>query len=206
LIQAFQNGEDIHSRTASHVFNVPLDSVLPEMRRTAKVVNFGIMYGAGPFRMSQELGIPRIEAVAIIDSYFDQYSGIRNYIDSTLKKARNDKYVETMLGRRRPVWDANSENGLKRQAAERMAINMPIQGSAAEMIKLAMCSIHNEIVAQKMKSKMVLQIHDELLFEFPESEEELLIKLVVNKMESAMKLSVPLVVDYGIGENWFEAH
>jgi DNA polymerase-1 len=206
LIQAFQNGEDIHSRTASHVFNVPLDSVLPEMRRTAKVVNFGIMYGAGPFRMSQELGIPRIEAVAIIDSYFDQYSGIRNYIDSTLKKARNDKYVETMLGRRRPVWDANSENGLKRQAAERMAINMPIQGSAAEMIKLAMCSIHNEIVAQKMKSKMVLQIHDELLFEFPESEEELLIKLVVNKMENAMKLSVPLVVDYGIGKNWFEAH
>ena len=206
LIQAFQNGEDIHSRTASHVFNVPLDSILPEMRQTAKVVNFGIMYGAGPFRMSQELGIPRIEAVAIIDSYFDQYSGIRNYIDSTLEKARNDKFVETMLGRRRPVWDANSDNGLKRQAAERMAINMPIQGSAAEMIKLAMCSIHNEIVAQKMKSKMVLQIHDELLFEFPESEEELLIKLVVNKMENAMKLSVPLVVDYGIGNNWFEAH
>jgi len=206
LIQAFQNGEDIHSRTASHVFNVPLDSVLPEMRRTAKIVNFGIMYGAGPFRMSQELGIPRIEAVAIIDSYFDQYSGIRNYIDSTLEKARNDKFVETMLGRRRPVWDANSDNGLKRQAAERMAINMPIQGSAAEMIKLAMCSIHNEIVAQKMKSKMVLQIHDELLFEFPESEEELLIKLVVDKMENAMKLSVPLVVDYGIGQNWFEAH
>ena len=132
LIDAFQNGEDIHSRTASHVFNVPLESVLPEMRRTAKVVNFGIMYGAGPFRMSQELGIPRSEAVAIIESYFDQYAGIRNYIDATLEKARNDKYVETMLGRRRPVWDADSDNGLRRQAAERMAINMPIQGSRSE--------------------------------------------------------------------------
>jgi DNA polymerase-1 len=206
LIDAFQNGEDIHSRTASHVFNVPLESVLPEMRRTAKVVNFGIMYGAGPFRMSQELGIPRNEAVAIIESYFDQYSGIRNYIDATLVKARNDKYVETMLGRRRPVWDADSDNGLRRQAAERMAINMPIQGSAAEMIKLAMCAIQNEIEDQKMESKMILQIHDELLFEFPDSEEDSLLKLVVDKMENAMELSVPLIVDHGIGNNWFEAH
>jgi len=169
-------------------------------------VNFGIMYGAGPFRMSQELGIPRSEAVAIIESYFDQYAGIRNYIDATLEKARNDKYVETMLGRRRPVWDADSDNGLRRQAAERMAINMPIQGSAAEMIKLAMCAIQNEIEDQKMESKMILQIHDELLFEFPDSEEDSLLKLVVDKMENAMELSVPLVVDYGIGNNWFEAH
>jgi DNA polymerase-1 len=206
LIKAFQNGEDIHSRTASHVFNVPLESVLPEMRRTAKVVNFGIMYGAGPFRMSQELGIPRNEAVAIIKSYFEQYSGIRNYIDATLEKARQDKFVETMLGRRRPVWDADSDNGLRRQAAERMAINMPIQGSAAEMIKLAMCSIQSELENQKMESKMILQIHDELLFEFPVSEKDSLLKLVIEKMENAMELSVPLVVDYGIGDNWFEAH
>jgi DNA polymerase-1 len=206
LIDAFANGDDIHSRTASHVFNVPLDSVLPEMRRTAKVVNFGIMYGAGPFRMSQELGISRHEAVAIIKSYFEQYSGIRSYIDATLEKARNEKFVETMLGRRRPVWDADSENGLRRQAAERMAINMPIQGSAAEMIKLAMCAIQNEIESNKMESKMILQIHDELLFEYPKSEEEILIKMVVEKMENAMKLSVPIVVDYGIGVSWFEAH
>ena len=206
LIKAFQNGEDIHSRTASNVFNVPLESVLPEMRRTAKVVNFGIMYGAGPFRMSQELGIPRNEAVAIIESYFEQYSGIQNYIDSTLEKARQDKFVETMLGRRRPVWDADSDNGLRRQAAERMAINMPIQGSAAEMIKLAMCSIQSELENQKMESKMILQIHDELLFEFPESEEDSLLKLVIKKMENAVELSVPLVVDYGIGDNWYEAH
>jgi len=206
LIAAFQNGEDIHSRTASHVFNVPIDLVLPEMRRTAKVVNFGIMYGAGPFRMSQELGIPRKEAVAIIESYFEQYPGIQNYIDTTLEKARNEKYVETILGRRRPVWDADSDNGLRRQAAERMAINMPIQGSAAEMIKLAMTAIQKEIIQQEMKTKLILQIHDELLFEFPNDEEENLVKLVVDKMENAMELSVPIVVDHGIGETWYDAH
>ena len=206
LIAAFQNGEDIHSRTASHVFNVPIDLVLPEMRRTAKVVNFGIMYGAGPFRMSQELGIPRKEAVAIIESYFEQYPGIQNYIDTTLEKARNNKYVETILGRRRPVWDADSDNGLRRQAAERMAINMPIQGSAAEMIKLAMIAIQKEMIQWGMKTKLILQIHDELLFEFPNDEEEILVKLVVNKMENAMELSVPIIVDHGIGETWYDAH
>jgi len=206
LIAAFQNGEDIHSRTASHVFNVPIDLVLPEMRRTAKVVNFGIMYGAGPFRMSQELGIPRKEAVAIIESYFEQYPGIQNYIDTTLEKARNNKYVETTLGRRRPVWDADSDNGLRRQAAERMAINMPIQGSAAEMIKLAMIAIQKEMIQRGMKTKLILQIHDELLFEFPNDEEEILVKLVVNKMENAMELSVPIIVDHGIGETWYDAH
>ena len=206
LIAAFQNGEDIHSRTASHVFNVPIDLVLPEMRRTAKVVNFGIMYGAGPFRMSQELGIPRKEAVAIIESYFEQYPGIQNYIDTTLEKARNKKYVETILGRRRPVWDADSDNGLRRKTAERMAINMPIQGSAAEMIKLAMIAIQKEMIKRGMKTKLILQIHDELLFEFPNDEEEILVKLVVDKMENAMELSVPIIVDHGIGETWYDAH
>ena len=206
LIDAFQKGEDIHSRTASSVFNVPLNMVLPEMRRTAKVVNFGIMYGAGPFRMSQELGISRKEAVKIIDSYFEQYSGIKTYISTTLEKARSEKYVETILGRRRPVWDADSDNGLRRQAAERMAINMPIQGSAAELIKLAMIAINKEIDAQNMEAKMTLQIHDELLFEFPKNEEDHLLRLVIKKMENAMKLSVPLIVDHGIGETWYDAH
>ena len=206
LIDAFQKGEDIHSRTASSVFNVPLNMVLPEMRRTAKVVNFGIMYGAGPFRMSQELGISRKEAVKIIDSYFEQYSGIKTYISTTLEKARSEKYVETILGRRRPVWDADSDNGLRRQAAERMAINMPIQGSAAELIKLAMIAINKEIDAQNMEAKMTLQIHDELLFEFPKNEENHLVRLVIKKMENAMKLSVPLIVDHGIGETWYDAH
>ena len=206
LLDAFKNSEDIHLRTASLVFNVPINMVLPEMRRTAKVVNFGIMYGAGSFRMSQELGIPRKDAGAIIENYFKQYPGIQNYIDSTIEKARKDKYVETILGRRRPVWDANSDNGLRRKAAERMAINMPIQGSAAEMIKLAMVKIHQEIMEHGLESKLVMQIHDELLFEFPEQEEEALVKLVVDNMEKAMKLTVPLVVDYGIGSSWYEAH
>ena len=120
--------------------------------------------------------------------------------------ARNKKYVETILGRKRPVWDADSDNGLRRQAAERMAINMPIQGSAAEMIKLAMANIHQGIIEQNLSSKMVMQIHDELLFEFPEEEEEAILRLVIDKMENAMKLSIPLVVDYGIGFSWYEAH
>ena len=206
LIEAFNNSEDIHSKTASLVFNVPIEMVQPEMRRTAKVVNFGIMYGAGAFRISQELGISRKEASLLIDNYFAKYPGIRRYIDSTCSMAREKKYVETILGRRRPIWDADSENGLRRQAAERMAINMPIQGSAAEMIKLAMIDIHEEISKLNLRSKMVLQIHDELIFEFPSEEQEVLLKLVIDKMEGAMKLSVPIIVDYGIGRSWYEAH
>ena len=206
LINAFKNNEDIHSRTASNVFNVPIDSISDSMRRTAKVVNFGIMYGAGPFRMSQELGITRKEAIEIIESYFIQYPGIKNYISSTLEKARKFKYVETIQGRRRPVWDADSDNILRRQAAERMAINMPIQGSAAEMIKLAMIGINTELEKQNYKSKLILQIHDELLFEYPADEENTLLKLVVDKMENAMQLSIPIVVDYGNGYSWYDAH
>ena len=176
------------------------------MRRTAKVVNFGIMYGAGAFRISQELGISRSVAQNIIDEYFKKYSGIKSYIDQTLDKARDKKYVETIFGRRRPIWDADSDNSLKRKAAERIAINMPIQGSAAELIKIAMIDIYSKLSKEKLQAKMILQIHDELLFEFPEDEEEMLIHIVVNSMENAMDLSVPLVVDYGIGDNWFEAH
>jgi len=206
LIDAFNNAEDIHSKTASLVFNIPIEMVLPEMRRTAKVVNFGIMYGAGAFRISQELGISRKEATLLIENYFNQYPGIQNYIDSTCSKAREKKYVETILGRKRPIWDANSDNGLRRQAAERMAINMPIQGSAAEMIKLAMINIHREITKMHLRSKLVLQIHDELIFEFPNEEEDTLVKMVVDKMENALELSVPIIVDYGIGNSWYEAH
>ena len=206
LIDAFNNTEDIHSKTASLVFNVPVEMILPEMRRTAKVVNFGIMYGAGAFRIGQELGISRKEATLLIENYFNQYPGIQNYIDSTCSMAREKKYVETILGRKRPIWDADSENGLRRQAAERMAINMPIQGSAAEMIKLAMINIYDEITKMNLRSKLVLQIHDELIFEFPNEEEEDLVGLVIDKMENALELSVPIIVDYGIGNSWYEAH
>ena len=206
LLDAFNKNIDIHSRTASLIYNVSIDEIIPEMRRTAKVVNFGIMYGAGAFRISQELGISRSVAQNIIDEYFKKYSGIKSYIDQTLDKARDKKYVETIFGRRRPIWDADSDNSLKRKAAERIAINMPIQGSAAELIKIAMIDIYSKLSKEKLQAKMILQIHDELLFEFPEDEEEMLIHIVVNSMENAMDLSVPLVVDYGIGDNWFEAH
>ena len=206
LCKAFKDNLDIHGRTASLIYNVPLDDVQPEMRRTAKVINFGIMYGAGPFRISQELGISRKAAQEIIKQYFIQYSGIQNYIDDTLSKARSDNYVETILGRRRYVWDVNSENALKKQAAERVAINMPIQGSAAELIKIAMIDIQKNIENDKLNSKMILQIHDELLFEYPLDEEEHLISMVKKSMENAMSLKVPIIVDYGFGKDWFEAH
>ena len=211
LIRAFENNEDIHARTASSVFGVPIENVLPEMRRTAKIVNFGIMYGAGPFRMSQELGIPRSESQAIIDVYFRRYSGIQNYIDETLEQARSKKYVQTILGRKRPVWDIDSDNHNRKEAAKRMAINMPIQGTAAEMIKKAMISIHHNIHSIKNnsgydKAKMILQIHDELLFEVPETQVEPLTKMVVAEMKNALPLSVPIVVDCGVGNSWFDAH
>jgi DNA polymerase-1 len=164
------------------------------------------MYGAGPFRISQELGISRKASQEIIKEYFNQYSGVKQYISATLDKARDDNYVETLLGRRRSVWDINSQNALKRQAAERIAINMPIQGSAAELIKIAMIDVQKNIELEHMSSKLILQIHDELLFEFPVEEKDVLIPLVKKSMENAMKLKVPIIVDYGSGKDWFEAH
>ena len=206
LCGAFDKKLDIHDRTASLIYNVPLEDVQTEMRRTAKVINFGIMYGAGPFRIGQELGISRIAAQEIIKQYFIQYSGVQNYIDDTLLKARSNNYVETILGRRRYVWDINSDNTLKKQAAERIAINMPIQGSAAELIKIAMIDIQKNIENESLNSKMILQIHDELLFEYPFDEKEHLVTMVKNSMENAMNLSVPIIVDYGYGKDWYEAH
>ena len=206
LCNAFNANLDIHTRTASLIYNVSIDDVQPDMRRTAKVINFGIMYGAGPFRISQELGISRKASQEIIKEYFNQYSGVKKYISATLDKARSDNYVETLLGRRRSVWDINSQNALKRQAAERIAINMPIQGSAAELIKIAMIDVQKNIELEHMDSKLILQIHDELLFEFPVDEKDVLIPLVKESMENAMKLKVPVIVDYGSGKDWFEAH
>jgi len=206
LCNAFNANLDIHTRTASLIYNVSIDDVQPDMRRTAKVINFGIMYGAGPFRISQELGISRKASQEIIKEYFNQYSGVKKYISATLDKARSDNYVETLLGRRRSVWDINSQNALKRQAAERIAINMPIQGSAAELIKIAMIDVQKNIELEHMNSKLILQIHDELLFEFPVDEKDVLIPLVKESMENAMKLKVPVIVDYGSGKDWFEAH
>ena len=206
LIEAFNNKEDIHTKTASSVYGISPEDVLPELRRTAKVINFGIMYGAGPFRISQELGIPRNEAMTIIEAYFNQYTGIKKYFDKTINFAKEHKYVSTLLGRRRPVWEIDSDNRIRREAAVRMAINMPIQGTAAEMIKLAMIDIQKELESKKLESMMVLQIHDELVFEFPENELEPLKDLIISKMENALSLSVPLLVDCGWGKSWYEAH
>jgi len=206
LVDAFTKGEDVHSRTASLVFNISINDISPDMRRTAKIVNFGLLYGAGPFRMSQELGISLKEAKLIIETYFERYSGIKNYIDKIIIQAKKYQFVETMLGRRRPVWDIDSKNHLHREAAKRMAINMPIQGTNAEMIKLAMISIQKELENNKMKSKMILQVHDELIFEVPKNELDLIKPMVIEEMEKALPLSVPIVVDCGHGKSWYEAH
>ncbi|MFQ6608120.1 MAG: DNA polymerase I [Fidelibacterota bacterium] len=206
LKEAFERGEDIHARTASDIYGVPLDDVLPEMRRMAKVVNFGVMYGAGPYRLSQEFGMSLSEADQIIGTYFNRYSGIKSFIDKTLTIARDKKFVTTMLGRKRFCYDIDHSNSRVRMAAERATINHPIQGTAAEMIKLAMITIDKKIKSMKLRSKMILQIHDELLFEVPQEELDDLKSLVVEEMESALPLNVPVVVDCGAGESWYEAH
>ena len=206
LIDAFKSGEDIHTRTAANVFNINLDEVSDDMRRTAKIVNYGLLYGAGPFRMSQELGIPQKEAKTLIESYFQQYSGVKDYIDETISKAEKDHYVETILGRRRPVWNIQSSNHIQREAAKRMAVNMPIQGTNAEMIKLAMISINKKIRSMALNSLMISQVHDELVFEVHLDELEIVQKLVLEKMENAIELSIPIVVDSGYGKSWYEAH
>jgi DNA polymerase-1 len=207
LIAALNNGEDIHTFTAKNIFNVEDDDqVLPEMRRIAKIVNFGIMYGAGPFRLSQELDVPFGEAKKIKDAYFDKYKGIEQYIENSKIQIKDSKSVETLLGRKRAVWDSDSQNKIRRDAAERMAINMPIQGTAAEMIKLAMIKIHRKLKSEKLKSKLIMQIHDELLLEVHKDEVDYITEMVIEYMRDAMKLDVPIEIDFGIGPSWYEAH
>ncbi len=206
LNRAFAEGVDIHTRTAALVYGVDEKDVLPEMRRVAKVVNFGIMYGAGPFRMSGELKIPLNDARKIIDHYFETYPGINNYIINTLAEARENEFVKTLAGRLRYVYDINSSNRNIREATERAAINMPIQGTAADMIKIAMIRIHHKLIQEQLRSMMILQIHDELLFEAPDEEMDMLKSIVVTEMENALPLDVPLKVDVGIGNSWYEAH
>ncbi len=206
LIQAFKNGEDIHTATAAHVFGTDLFGVTEDQRRRAKVVNFGIMYGAGPYRMSNELEISMSKAAQLISEYFATYPGIRNYIDNTLEFAREHKYVQTRFGRKRPIPDIDASNRMSREGAERVATNMPIQGTAADIIKLAMIQVHAQMKRAALSSKMILQVHDELVFEVPEAELDQLSQLVQTTMENAVKLDIPLTVDIGVGDNWLEAH
>lgn len=206
LISAFAEDADIHSRTAAMVNGITESEVTADQRRSAKVVNFGIMYGAGPYRMSQELGINIADAKTLIDNYFDTYPGIRKYMDKTLSLARDRGYVETLYKRRRKTGNLNASNRNIVQAEERVAINMPIQGTAADIIKIAMINIHKKMDSENYQSKMILQIHDELLFECPQAEVEKLAAMVIEEMEGAVQLSVPLKVDWNYGKSWYEAH
>lgn len=203
---AFRRGEDIHSTTASLIFGVPLKEVTREMRRKSKEVNFGIMYGIGPFGLSTRLDITQPEAKELIAKYFQRFPKVNQYISDTLAAARNNGYVCTLLGRRRFFPDINSRNFTVRSNAERQAINMPIQGTAADMIKLAMIQIHRELRNERIGATMLLQVHDELVFEVSEADESRARDLVVEKMKSALPLSVPVEVEVGVGKNWLEAH
>jgi DNA polymerase-1 len=206
MLDAFRKGIDIHTTTASKVFHVTLDVVTSEMRRKAKMVNFGIIYGISAFGLSQRLNIPRKEAASIIENYFAEFPDIKKYMDGSIEFARQHGYVETILGRRRYLRDINSANAVVRGFAERNAINAPIQGSAADLIKVAMINIHNEMNRLKMKSRMILQVHDELVFDAHIDEVETLKPIVKDRMANAIKLDVPVEVEMGTGSNWLEAH
>jgi DNA polymerase I len=206
MLEAFNQGIDIHSTTASKVFKVTLDNVTTDMRRKAKMVNFGIIYGISAFGLAQRLNIPRGEAKEIIDAYWVEFPRIKTFMDSTINKAREQKFVETILGRRRYLRDINSQNQTDRGFAERNAINAPIQGSAADMIKVAMINIHNYMKDENLKSKMILQVHDELVFDAHRSEVEFLKQKVNELMCNAIPMTVKMETGMGIGENWLEAH
>ncbi|MCD6417733.1 DNA polymerase I [bacterium] len=206
LVSAFLRGEDIHNFTASLITGLPQDAITPKLRRIAKTVNFGIMYGQSSYGLAQQLKITNEEAAAFIDNYFKRYPKVRSCLDSIIQFAEENGYVETIMGRRRYLPDVKSESHQMREAAKRAAINTPFQGSAADIIKMAMISIHRELEEQKFSARMLLQVHDELVFEFPPGEEKSLVELVREKMSNVVKLKVPLVVDIGIGRNWGEAH
>ncbi len=202
LVEAFRRGDDIHTLTASQVFGVPPLMVTADHRRAAKVVNFGIVYGLSAFGLSQQLGIEPGEARKFIDAYFEKYAGVRAFIDATIERTRRDQKVKTLFGRIRPIPDINSKNATQRGFAERTAVNTPLQGTAADLIKLAMIRIDEEVRERGLKSRMTLQVHDELVFEVPENEVEVMKPLVREHMEKAYTLEVPLLVEIGVGTNW----
>ncbi len=206
LKESFAAGDDIHRRTASEIFNVFPDMVSDEMRRQAKTINFGVLYGMGAFSLAKDLGISRKEAQLFIDSYFERYPAVLRFMEECKEEAREHQYVTTLLGRRCAIPEINSQNGAVRSYAERNAINYPIQGSAADIIKVAMINIDHRLRAEGLQTRMVLQVHDELVFDVPQAELELIRQLVKLEMENAVPLSVPVVVDIGVGANWSEAH
>ena len=206
LIEAFREGQDIHSATAARLFHKDLQSVTSEQRRRAKTANFGIIYGISAFGLAQRLDISRTEAKEIIEGYFASYPKVKEYMDRAAEQARNEGFVSTIFGRRRYLNDINSRNAVARGVAERNAINAPIQGSAADIMKLAMVEMYRRMRAAGLRSRMILQVHDEIVIDLYRPEQEQVAKIVVESMEQAARLSVPLTVDYGVGENWLEAH
>ena len=206
MVSAFQEGQDIHTATAARVFGVAPDAVNRAQRSQAKTVNFGIIYGVSAFGLSQQTELNRTEAKELIDTYYASYPQLRNYMSDQIHFAREHGYVTTVLGRRRYLKDINSQNAVVRGAAERNAVNAPIQGSAADIIKLAMIRLQHRIQEDGWRAKMLLQVHDELVFEVPKDELDDFQILVKKEMEQAFTLDVPLEVDLGVGQNWLEAH
>ena len=206
LTNAFNAGLDVHSATAAEVFGVSLESVTEDQRRSAKAINFGLMYGMSAFGLTRQLDIPRAEAQKYLDTYFERYTGVKDYMANTKAQAKEDMYVETLMGRRLYLNEINAANGLRRQAAERAAINAPLQGSAADIIKKAMIDINGFLKKEIPETKMIMQVHDELIFETPEKSADDVLNLMKNMMEAAVKLDIPLIADAAIGKNWNEAH
>jgi DNA polymerase-1 len=206
MLEAFKTGTDIHTVTAAKVYKVPLDEVDREMRAKAKMVNFGILYGISAFGLQQRLNIPRSEANSLIENYYEKYPGVRAYIEKTIKFAEKHEYVKTQTGRRRQLRDINSRNRSLKNAAERLAMNSPIQGTAADMLKLAMIKVHHALREGGFKTKMLLTVHDELVFDMLRDEEDLVKPVIEECMKTALPLGVPIEVEMGTGENWLEAH
>ena len=206
MIAAFKNHEDIHKSTASKVFNVPLEEVTREQRSHAKTVNFGIIYGVSAFGLSNQTSLSRSESATLIEAYYQTYPRLKSFINEQIQFAREHGYVQTILGRRRYLKDINSANAVVRSAAERNAVNAPIQGSAADIIKIAMINIHKKLTSGNWKSKMLLQVHDELVFDVQNSELDKIQPMIKQEMENAFQLDVPLEIDLGAGRDWLEAH
>ncbi|KAB2819170.1 MAG: DNA polymerase I, partial [Paludibacter sp.] len=206
MIEAFESGLDIHTATAAKIYKVGLEEVNADMRRKAKTANFGIIYGISTFGLAERLNIPRGEAKELIEGYFETYPGIKAYMDKAIQQAKEKGYVETIFGRKRYLNDINSQNSVVRGYAERNAINAPIQGSAADIIKVAMIRIQKQLELQQLHTRMTLQVHDELNFSVPTHELDTVKQLVVHEMEQAIQLRVPLIAECGTGNNWLEAH
>ena len=206
MLEAFRRDADIHLETAARVFNVPVEQVTKDMRSHCKQVNFGIIYGISAFGLAQRLGIARGKATELINSYFAQYPGVKRYMDKAVEDAKRDGCARTMMGRRCPLPDINSRNQAVRSAAERVAINIPVQGAAADLMKLAMVRVSESIAANNLRSRLILQVHDELLFDARRDELDVLKNVVVESMTGVMKLDVPIKVDVGVGANWLDAH